>query len=542
MSEPVSLKGSDILTAAMLRWFQELSVQGIFTTDTALVIRSWNRRLEEHTGLAAADAIGQPLLAVLPDLSVRGLDAHFRAALAGEPRVLAHRFHRYLIAGRPGTPEPAQSARIAPLESEGAIIGTIAIVDDVSERVASERELRQQIEAAEAARGVAEEAVRVKDEFLATLSHEIRTPLNAVLGWTKILLGRQVDPTMLTRALQVIDRNAVAQTRLIDDMLDMARIMSGKLRLEMQPVDLAMIVVAAIDVVAPAATAKGISIQTEIRTAEPWMMGDADRIQQIVWNLLSNAVKFTDTGGRVTVGIVRRGDVLTLTVEDTGRGISEEFLPLMFERFRQADSSSSRRHGGLGLGLSLVRQLVELHGGQVSASSVEGAGSTFTVTFPGRTEVHADDASAGTELDPAVLLAGRRVLLVEDQEDSREIIDAALQHYGVTVISAASSREALAALDAEIVERGLPDAIVSDIGLPDEDGYRLMEQLSSRPKSLGGKIPVIAVTAYGRPQDKRRALAAGFRLHLTKPITPSALAGALAGVMSKSPGQPGSRR
>jgi PAS domain S-box-containing protein len=524
----------NLLNAAMMRWFQELSVQGIFTTDTSLVIRSWNRRLEELTGLAAEGVIGQPLFEVVPDIQARGLDTHFRAALAGEPRVLAQRFHRYLVPGRPGSPEPAQVARIAPLESDGTIIGTIAIVDDVSERMASERQLRQQIESADAARRVAEEAVRVKDEFLATLSHEIRTPLNAVLGWTKILLGRPVEPAMLTRALQVIDRNAAAQTRLIDDMLDMARIMSGKLRLELQPVDLALIAVAAVDVVAPAAAAKGIAIQTDIRTGEPWMMGDADRLQQVVWNLLSNAVKFTEAGGRVVLGLARSGDTLTLTVEDTGRGISEEFLPLMFERFRQADSSSSRRHGGLGLGLSLVRQLAELHGGRISATSTEGAGSTFTLTFPARTEL-TEDEPPGIEPDPATLLAGARVLVVEDDPDARDIAVAALQHYGVTVIGAASSREALAALDAEIVADRLPDAIVSDIGLPDEDGYRLIEQLTARPGSRGGGIPVIALTAYGRPQDKRRALTAGFRMHLTKPITPTALAAAVAAVMPRVP-------
>src|SRR3954469_4970374 len=343
---------ADLLSAAMLRWFEELSVQGIFTTDNALIVRSWNHRLEELTGRAASEAIGQPLFEVVPDLTSRGLDVHFRAALAGEPRVLSHRFHRYLIAGKPGAAEPIQSAQIAPLMAAGAIVGTITIVDDVSERVASERELRRRIETAEAARNRAEEAVRVKDEFLATLSHEIRTPLNAVLGWTKILLGRQVDPAMLTRALQVIDRNAVAQTRLIDDMLDMARIMSGKLRLEMQPIDLAAIALSAIDVVAPTAAAKGITLLTQITTDQPWMMGDADRLQQIVWNLLSNAVKFTEAGGTVTLGISRAGSLLTLRVEGTGRGIEADFLPQMFERFRQADSSASRRHGGLGLGLS----------------------------------------------------------------------------------------------------------------------------------------------------------------------------------------------
>ena len=531
VNEPVAVGRPDLLTTAMLRWFDDLTVQGILTTDQALVIRSWNRHLEEHSGIAAVDAIGRPLVDVVPEIRARTLDVHFRAALAGEPRVLSHRFHRYLIPARTGQPESAQTVRIAPLEVNGAIVGTIAIVEDVSERVATEREMRRQLEAAETARSVAEEAVRVKDEFLATLSHEIRTPLNAVLGWTKILLGRQVDPAMLTRALQVIDRNAVAQTRLIDDMLDMARIMSGKLRLEMQPVDLATIAISAIDVVSPAATAKGISLLTKIDTAEPWMKGDPDRIQQIVWNLLSNAVKFTESGGRVTLGISRESDVLRLYVEDTGRGISPEFLPQMFERFRQADSSSSRRHGGLGLGLSLVRQLVELHGGQVSAKSAVGAGSTFIVVFPARTELTGDDDSASAEAHPDAL-AGRRVIVVADHTDD-EIVAVALQQFGASVKTVSSSSAALVALDAAIGAGNPPHAIIADIGLPDEDGYRLMEQLSVRPKSRGGAIPVIALTTHGRPQDKRRALAAGFRLHVTKPVSPGALADAVSSVLTR---------
>ena len=531
MTEPVAVGRPDLLTTAMLRWFDDLTVQGILTTDGALVIRSWNRHLEEHSGIPAAEAIGRPLVEVVPEIGVRSLDTHFRAALAGEPRVLSHRFHRYLIPAQAGQPESAQTVRIAPLEVDGAIVGTIAIVEDVSERVATEREMRRQIEAAETARSVAEEAVRVKDEFLATLSHEIRTPLNAVLGWTKILLGRQVDPAMLTRALQVIDRNAVAQTRLIDDMLDMARIMSGKLRLEMQPVDLATIAISAIDVVSPAATAKGISLLTKIDTGEPWMMGDPDRIQQVVWNLLSNAVKFTEAGGRVTLGIVRDGETLKLHVEDTGRGISPEFLPQMFERFRQADSSSSRRHGGLGLGLSLVRQLVELHGGQVSATSVVGQGSTFSVTFPARTEVTGDSVET-SEPDPA-MLAGRRAIVVEDQAELRDMVSMALQQFGVDVTIVSTSDEALAALDAAITQHMPPHVIVADIGLPREDGYRLMEQLCVRPKSRGGAIPVIALTSHGRPQDKRRALAAGFRLHVTKPVSPGALAAAVSSVITR---------
>ena len=532
MSKP-ALDAPDVLSIATLRWFNELSLQGMIITDTALVVRGWNRFMEDLTGLAAADVVGRPLFDVVPDLAARRLDAHYLAALGGEARVLAHRFHRYLIPARQGLSEPVQSARITPLEARGEIVGTLTVIDDVSERVASERELRSRIEAAERARAMAEDAVRVKDEFLATLSHEIRTPLNAVLGWTKILLARQVDQTMLTRALQVIDRNAAAQTRLIDDMLDMARIMSGKLRLEMQPVDLAVIALGAIDVVAPTASAKGITLLTNIATDQPWMMGDADRLQQVVWNLLSNAIKFTDSGGTVTLGITRSGTRLTLRVEDTGRGIEPDFLPQMFERFRQADSSASRRHGGLGLGLSLVRTLTELHGGTVSASSVVGKGSVFSITFPGRTELTEAAALTPSQAELQRVMSGLRVLLVEDQQDSREIFVAAMQQYGVEVLEASTSREALEIVDAAIVSRRPPDVIVSDIGLPGEDGYRLIEQLSARPASRGGEIPLIALTAYGSAQDKRRALAAGFRMHLSKPVDPAVLAAALIGVSGR---------
>ena len=529
------MAGPDETSAALLRWLDEVAAQGVFTTDDALVVRTWNRWLEHHTGIAANDAVGRELFAVVPELTTRNLDSHYRAALAGESRVLAYRFHKYLVPGRAGTSEPSQTARIGPLSHGETVVGTVTVIEDVSDRVASERELRSQIEASETARALAEEAVRVKDEFLATLSHEIRTPLNAVVGWTKILLSRQVDPAMLTRALQVIDRNAVAQTRLIDDMLDMARIMSGKLRLDMQPIDLSAIALTAIDVVMPTAAAKGVAILTAIETDSPWMMGDADRLQQIVWNLLSNAVKFTEPGGKVTVGITQKNSLLTLAVSDTGRGISPDFLPQIFERFRQADSSSSRRHGGLGLGLSLVRQLVELHGGEVTATSKLSVGSRFVVTFPARTEL-----TIGEPIDAAASgvgsLAGIHVLLVEDQEEAREIVAAALQQHGVIITGASSSREALAALDAALARGTPPHVIVSDIGLPEEDGYRLVEQLSSRAPSRGGHIPAIAVTAYGRPQDKRRALAAGFRLHITKPIVPETLAAAIAAVLPP-PGQ-----
>ena len=291
-----------LLNAAMLRWLDELSGQGIFATDTDLVVRSWNRWLERQSGLSAAGAIGTPLLDLSPDLASRGLDARFRAALRGEVSVLSHRLHGYLLRFGAGDVEPMrQSARIAPLVHDGAIVGTITVIDDVTERVTNELELRRQIAASEEARELAEQASRVKDEFLATLSHEIRTPLNAVLGWTKILRGRTVDAATLEHALAVIDRNATSQAVLIEDMLDMARIVSGKLRLDIGTVNPVAATLAAIDVVAPAAAAKGISLRTDIKPGLPSIQADAARTQQIIWNVLSNGVKFTPAGGMVHV-------------------------------------------------------------------------------------------------------------------------------------------------------------------------------------------------------------------------------------------------
>ena len=290
----------------MLRWLDELSGQGVFITDTELVVRSWNRWLERFTALTSANVIGRPLLQLFPDLAMRGLAAHYRAALSGEVSVLSHRLHGHLLrmpqSRKDGSSEfMPQSARIAPLIDDGQVVGTITVIDDVTERVTSELELRRQIADAERARLQAEEASRVKEEFLATLSHEIRTPLNAVIGWIKILRGRPVDAATLTRALEVIDRNATAQAVLIEDMLDMARIVSGKLRLDIGTVDPVAATLAAVDVVAPAAAAKGISLRTSISPGLPSIRGDAGRMQQIIWNVLANAVKFTPTGGVVHV-------------------------------------------------------------------------------------------------------------------------------------------------------------------------------------------------------------------------------------------------
>src|SRR6185503_5746637 len=382
------------------------------------------------------------------------------AALRGQTTVLAHGLHRYVIpvAGADGL-STRQSGSIGPLTIGEDIVGAICVIEDVTERLRNERELRAQIEASDRARALAEEAVRARDEFLTTLSHEIRTPLNAVLGWTRILLARPAGPEMLARALEVIDRNALAQVRLIDDLLDTARIISGKLRLDAQPVDLSRAVLAAIDVVQPTAVAKNVTIQCDIGTEPRTMRGDPDRLQQIVWNLLANAVKFTPSGGKVTVAVAQSATELTLTVADNGEGIAPEFLPLVFERFRQADPSATRRHSGLGIGLSLVRQLVELHGGRIAVASDFGAGSVFTVKFPARPEFAEGFASL---VEASSELAGLRVLVVDEAAEGREMLTIALEQHGARVTAVASASEALALLDG-MPRLELPQAIVADV-------------------------------------------------------------------------------
>ena len=519
-----------LLHAAMLRWLDELSGQGVFATDADLVVRSWNRWLERFTGVPANEAIGTPLFELFPDLSSRGFSDQYRAALGGEVSVLSHRLHGHLLRlpqpRKDGGGEPMpQSARIAPLLDGGAVVGTITVIEDVTERVSSELVLRRQIAEAEAARVEAEEASRVKEEFLATLSHEIRTPLNAVIGWIKILRGRTVDAATLAHALEVIDRNATAQAVLIEDMLDMARIVSGKLRLDIGPVDPVAATLAAVDVVAPAAAAKGISLRTSIKPGLPSFQGDAGRMQQIIWNVLANAVKFTPSGGVVHVRAEQRGPSIVITVEDTGEGIAAEFLPFIFDRFRQAKSSMSRTHGGLGLGLALVRQLVEMQGGQVSASSAGlGLGSVFHIAFPAASQLPTASAAQPSLAPAADDLSGVRVLVVDDDPDARDLTAAALSASGADVSVVASTEQALARL--RDAGESAPHLLIADIGMPGQDGLHLIETVRRLPGDIS-RIPAVAVTAYAHEQDRERAARAGFNLHVAKPITPAVLVDAV---------------
>jgi signal transduction histidine kinase len=397
--------------------------------------------------------------------------------------------------------------------------------DHLEQRVGEQTaELRELVASEQQARHRAEEANRLKDEFLSTVSHELRTPLNAILGWTWILLGDRLDPEGARRAVQTIERNARAQSQIIDDLLDVSRIVTGKLRLKMRPVALEGIVEAAVEGVRPASDAKGIKVESRI---DPGPDGselrcDPARLQQVVWNLLSNAVKFTPQGGRVEVAVDEPDGQARIRVSDTGIGIPPDFLPYVFDRFRQADSSTTRTYGGLGLGLSIVRQLVELHGGTVDVESEgEGLGSVFTVRLPlsPASPVPAPRAlpEPGPEPGPA-RLSGLRVLLVDDEPDAREVVCSALEELGAEVTSVPSAAEAMAALG-----RAGADVLVADIGMPGEDGYSLIRKIRELDGDLAG-LPAIALTAYAGDNDRRRALEAGFQVHLAKPVEPRLLA------------------
>jgi signal transduction histidine kinase len=402
--------------------------------------------------------------------------------------------------------------------------------EEVEERKRVEAERLVLLESEQRARAQAESVNRLKDEFLATLSHELRTPLNAILGWSHLLASRKPEPAMIDRAIGVIRNNAMAQSQLIEDILDVSRIIGGKLRLKLVRVPLREVIKAALDSVALAAQAKAIEITCDLEDVEP-IVGDYDRLQQIAWNLLSNAVKFTPREGRVTVTLKRRRDEVLLRVEDTGIGISPDFLPFVFDRFSQADGTATRRHGGLGLGMAIVRYLVELHGGIVRVESEgEGNGAAFTITLPTELEADADDGADGERLSAAdesvaslPQLDGVSVLLVDDDLDSRGFVCQLLENHGATVATSASTLEAV-----ERFKHVRPDVLVSDIGMPDEDGYALIRQVRALASHEGGNTPAVALTAYVRAQDANAALAAGYQRHVRKPVVVSELITAVA--------------
>jgi PAS domain S-box-containing protein len=420
------------------------------------------------------------------------------------------------------------TTKVPIFDEAGRVTGIAGISRDITERKLAE-EARLALVREQAARAEAEAAGRLKDEFLSTLSHELRTPLTAILGWAKLLCGGLVEDEARASAAEIIARSAETQARLIDDLLDVSRIVTGKLSLDLQPTPLAPVVEAAVNTIRPAAEAKEISLRASLDPEAGQVSGDPVRLQQVVWNLLSNAVKFTPRGGRVEVSLMRRGAQVEIVVTDTGAGIGPEFLPHVFESFRQADQSTTRKYGGLGLGLAIVRHLVEAHGGTVRVESEgEGRGATFAVSLP-LVSARVEEAPARRGNAAATRperLDGLKVLVVDDEADTRELLRVGLGQYGAEVVTAGSAREALAA-----VERERPAVLVSDIGMPGEDGYDLIREVRALDARGGEELPAIALTAYARAEDRQRALAAGYQFHIPKPVEMSELASAVASLM-----------
>ncbi|HEX8367857.1 MAG TPA: ATP-binding protein [Pyrinomonadaceae bacterium] len=465
-----------------------------------------NPTFEQQTGLK--NALGRRMRELAPNHEEYWFETYGKVVLTGEAirfesgaQALNRWFDFYAF-------------RIGNFESRKVAV----LFKDITERKREEEEREGLLKSAQEARRTAEEASRLKDEFLAIVSHELRTPLNSILGWTQMFRRQPLNKTIIERAFETIERNARSQNQLIEDLLDVSRIISGKVRLDIQPVKLTKIIEAALDSVRPAADAREIILQTMLDEKIEPVSGDPDRLQQIIWNLLSNAIKFTPPGGKVEVRLEQENSHVEVIVADNGKGIERDFLPFVFDRFRQADSSSKRQYGGLGLGLSIVRQLTELHGGSVAVfSGGEGKGATFTVILPltgiSRQKEYQKTSPAGKNgfSGNAPNLAGTRVLLVDDDEDTRILLSMLLEQSSAAVKSAASVSEALQFLETEVF-----DLLISDIEMPHQDGYDLIKFVREMPQKRN--IPAIAVTAYARNEDRLRAIASGYDMHVPKPV------------------------
>ena len=436
-----------------------------------------------------------------------------------------------------------RSYMIVPLRARERTLGALTFVTAESGRQLTQKDLalaedlgRRAAIAIDNARlyNEAQQANRMKDDFLAVVSHELRTPLTPILGWTRMLRNDTFDKDSMSHALEIIERNARAQAKLIEDLLDVSRIITGKLRLNIRPIDLNSLLENSIDALSPAADAKNITIERKFNNEPIALNADVERMQQVVWNLLSNAIKFTPQGGKIQVSAARAQNNVTIEIHDTGRGISPKFLPFVFDRFRQADSSTTRAFGGLGIGLAIVRHLVELHGGTVAASSAgDGQGATFIVTLPElksmKGVMRQDSGITARKTDaPVRCLEGLQILIVDDEPDTRDLLSKIFEQQGAQVVEAASAHEAM-----ERLERCKPDLVVSDIGMAGLDGYNLIKRIRAQDGSYA-KLPALALTAYARDEDKATALAAGFHAHMPKPIDPAALVLSVRGLMNRN--------
>lgn len=507
----------------------ESSDDAIITKNLNGVVTSWNKGAERIFGYSATEMVGRPILILIPEDRKQEEPMILQRLREGE-RVE----HFETLRVRKDGAEVHISLTISPIKNKaGEIVGASKIARDITLQ-------KQAATAILAANAETERQSRMKDEFLTTLSHELRTPLQSIVGWIQILKDGPLEPGELEQGHEVIERNARAQQRIIEDLLDMNRILSGKVRLDVQKVELGAVLEASIAAVRPSADAKGIRLHAILDPVCKPVSGDPQRLQQVFWNLLSNAVKFTPRGGRIDVVMQRVNSHLEVSVTDNGTGITPEFLPHVFDRFRQADASTTRNYGGLGLGLAIVKHLVEMHGGTVAAKSPgPDLGATFAIVLPvSALSDNAPDLGSGEtrrsdDRPKLPALSEISVLVVDDDEDSRLLIAKTLTKAGASVRAAKSVDEAL-----QLVAEQCPHVLVSDVGMPGKNGYELIETLRSRPASEGGKIPAIALTAYARVEDRVRALCSGFQILLPKPadgIELIATVGSLAAHVQPSP-------
>ena len=508
----------------------ESSDDAIVSKDLNGIVLSWNRAAERMFGYTADEMIGRSIRTIVPNDRQAEEDDVIARIQRGE-RV----DHFETIRRRKnGTLLPV-SLTISPIrDPDGVVVGASKIARDITERKQAETERIRLL-------GMAQEASRLKDEFLATLSHELRTPLNAILGYTRMLRSGLIPSDKQRRALDTIERNAASLTEIIEDVLDVSRIISGKIRLNVRPLDLPAVIGESIDAVRPAAEARAIRIECILDSGQAPISGDPERLQQILWNLVSNAVKFTDRGGRVQVRLEHRDSHVEITVSDTGIGIEQEFLPFVFDRFRQGDSGVTREHGGLGLGLAITKHLVEMHGGTIDATSGgRGTGATFRVKLPRRI-VHSRQRDeprtrsqahhSGADL-PAATLLGISVLAVDDDADALMMVREILEAAGARVTTADSAREALS-----LIEVDPPDVLLADVGMPRMSGFDLITEVRRSANRQVREIPAAALTAYVRSEDRAHALRSGFQLHLAKPIDPAELMAAIASLAKQRVGR-----
>ena len=526
------------LVSRRLAAIVDSSDDAIVGKDLNSIITSWNKGAERVFGYSADEMIGTSVMRLIPpDLQWQEKD--ILARLSRGDRYDHFETVRVAKDGR----KLDVSLTISPIkDANGTVVGASKIARDITDRKLAERALNEAkklaeianaererlLESERAARSEAERANRMKDEFLATLSHELRTPLNAVLGWATVLRMSRPKTEDLAEGHEIIERNARAQAHLIDDLLDMSRIISGKVRLDVQRIDLPAIVAASVETVRAGAVAKGVRLQVVIDPRSAPVSGDPNRLQQVFWNLLSNAIKFTPKDGRVQVLLERVNSHLEVSIIDTGEGIAPEFLPFIFDRFKQADPSTTRRYHGLGLGLAIVKQLVELHGGSVRAKSGGlGKGATFIVSLP-LTVLHTPEDSWQREhprsksLDvpplPAISLSNVAVLVVDDEPDARDVLKRLLESARASVYLAQSAEDAMQQLLSKPVE-----VLICDIGMPDEDGYSLIRRIRALDRRDKSEVAAVALTAYARPKDRTEAIRAGFQNHLPKPVEPAEL-------------------